>query len=122
MVRVVGPVEEAILNVLQSDNLRGWVNKLVNEEVLRITEDTDLVSAVAKAETEERANVAMQQLQSKGINARVKYPVILNPFDKSEREGWGIMVRPAEVRDAGDVLSSNSQGLTFDPYLHTARK
>ena len=122
MVRLVGPVEEAIFNVLKSDNLRGWINKIVNEEVMRIVEDTDLVSAVVKADTEERVSQAMMLLKSKGVKARVKFPMILNPLDKTELEGWGVMVRPDDVLKAGDILSSEPEGLTFDSYLTTARK
>ena len=122
VVKISGPVEEAIFNVLKSDNLRSWIYKIINEEVVRITDDTDLISAVVKAPDEQRANQAMTLLKSKGMDARVKFPIRMNPSDTQEPEGWGVLVRNSDIVNAGDILSSDPQDLVFDPYLKTARK
>lgn len=96
--------------------------RLVHEEMLSLLEDTTLRSIVVKAPDEAAAEAAVGKLKAKGIQARSQYPTKMDPFSKTEKEGWAVLVEPKDVKRAADALKSSGKGLTFDPYSHTSGK
>lgn len=107
-------LREARCSRIYSRELFEWVLK-----TSPIREDTDLISVLVKTDSEKRANNVVAFLQKKGIEARVKYPIQFDPFDKSESEGWGVMVKPGDIKAAAKMLGSFSKGLQFDPFAKT---
>lgn len=104
-----------------TNEMKKFISKIIQEETLRITEDTDLISIVVKTQNEKIAHAVVAKLKSKGIRSRAKDSIKFDPFNKTERKGWGVLVRPSDIKAAADELKGY-KGLIFDPYVHIARK
>lgn len=66
------------------------------------------------------ANKVVSFLNKKGIDARSKFPSRFNSNDRSESDGWGVMVEPKDVKDSARELGPYSKSLQFDPFVKIA--
>ena len=101
---------------------RSRFREIVREVLVDVmSEDTTLRSLVAKAESEQIANAAVQTLSSKGMQARVVYPAEFG-LQADEVPGWGVYVEPGAIQDAAKILATSSaKGLQFDPVVRTGK-
>lgn len=115
-------VHETTRESLRSKDTRGFIGRILREELAKIMEDTTLVSLVAKTQDPAVAEKAVSILKQKNINARTTSPAKFDPFSKQEQEGHGVYVEPDAVTTAADVLGPSIEGLEFDPYVRLSGK
>jgi len=115
-------VYETIRESLKSKETRGYIGRILREELSKMTEDTTLVSLVAKTHDLAKAEQAVNILKQNNINARTTSPAKFDPFSKEEKEGHGVYVEPSAVTKAADVLGPSIDGLAFDPYVRLSGK